>query len=350
MSKRIIAGIGEELLLREQLTPDVAAWEDGWRTDGGPGTFEWWYFDAHFDDGSTAVVTFATKPLLAREGGLNPLVTLTITRPDGTRLGSMRAVPAGDFEAARDACRVHAGSARVAGDLGRYELHCPGDGVAADLTFTRLAPSWRPGTGKSYYDPTLTHYFAWLVPIPFGPVEGTLTYNGVAHAVRGSGYHDHNWGNYGLEKALSHWVWGRAHVGDFTAIFVEMTASHEFGRVKAPVFMLARGDCLVADLGESFTLAATDYEKHPSGRSYPRTLDFLWTGEQGTVGIALRGPQLIDSFSLLAGVPGWKAWLGRRLLNPYYFRFNTGIELKVDLPGLRTTEHGTAIYELMLLH
>lgn len=81
MSKRIYPGIGEELLKREGLTAVVAPREDGLRTAGGPGSCEWWYFDARFEDGSTAVVTFATKPLMPRQCGLTSLVMLTITRP-----------------------------------------------------------------------------------------------------------------------------------------------------------------------------------------------------------------------------------------------------------------------------
>ena len=37
-------------------------WEDGLRTAAADGTFEWWYFDAHLDDGSTVTVEFHTKP------------------------------------------------------------------------------------------------------------------------------------------------------------------------------------------------------------------------------------------------------------------------------------------------
>ena len=32
----------------------VAQWEDGARTDDRPGTYEWWYFDAHLDDGRSS--------------------------------------------------------------------------------------------------------------------------------------------------------------------------------------------------------------------------------------------------------------------------------------------------------
>jgi len=30
----------------------IAPWEDGARTDGSAGTYEWWYFDAHLADGA----------------------------------------------------------------------------------------------------------------------------------------------------------------------------------------------------------------------------------------------------------------------------------------------------------
>jgi hypothetical protein len=296
-------------------------------------------------------MVYATKPLLLRGDPLTPMVTLTITRPDGVKLISAPLLyPPSQFEAARDGCRVRIGPSRVSGNLYSYELHTQGNkDWAADLVFTGSAPSWRPGTGKSYYDEELSRYFAWLVPIPYGKVEGTLTYDGKTYPVRGSGYHDHNWGNFGLETAYSHWYWGRAHVGDFTVIFSEMVANSSYGHQMAPTFMLAKGDRLLADLGQSFTLETADFQDHPSGKRYPRALDFHWKAGEETVHITLRQPHLIDSFSLLDDLPGWKRWLARRFVNPYYFRFNAEIELNVDLGDTKAVERGSAIYELMML-
>jgi len=31
----------------------IEAFEDGMRTEGGPGGYEWWYFDSHLHDGSS---------------------------------------------------------------------------------------------------------------------------------------------------------------------------------------------------------------------------------------------------------------------------------------------------------
>jgi transposase-like protein len=39
-------------LARKEIKP----WEDGARTDDRPGSYEWWYFDAHLVDGTKLVV------------------------------------------------------------------------------------------------------------------------------------------------------------------------------------------------------------------------------------------------------------------------------------------------------
>ena len=41
---------------------EIAEFEDGQRIGTGRGCYEWWYFDAHLDNGATVVVVFYTKP------------------------------------------------------------------------------------------------------------------------------------------------------------------------------------------------------------------------------------------------------------------------------------------------
>ena len=69
---------------------EIAAWEDGFRTrPGGPGTFEWWYFDAVLDDGSTLVINFMVKDIRGGRGisqPARPVVTFELDRPDGTHV------------------------------------------------------------------------------------------------------------------------------------------------------------------------------------------------------------------------------------------------------------------------
>lgn len=58
----------------------IEQWEDGMRTDGSPNTYEWWYFDAHLDDGSTVVITFFTKPIFDVKKPLSPQITFNLDR------------------------------------------------------------------------------------------------------------------------------------------------------------------------------------------------------------------------------------------------------------------------------
>jgi hypothetical protein len=349
MAKRVILGVGEEFLRHEGLDPEPALWEDGLRADPAPGTFEWWYFDAHLDDGSTVVMVYATKSLLARDGPLAPMASLSITAPDGAKRGALQLCPPDQFVSARERCEVRVGPNWARGDLHEYTVHAEGEGLAADLVFTGMVPPWRPGVGKNYYDETLSTYFAWFPAIPYGTVTGSLTYDGQTRPVSGDGYHDHNWGNVGLQHVLSHWYWGRAHVGDFTTIFAEVVANHEYGDFKAPVLMLAQGNRFLSGLAGTLALTTGEMEHYPGGRGYPRSVDFEWREAGGTVHIAARRPRLIETYTMLETLPVWKRWLARLVANPRYSRFAADVELRVDLNGVRAVEQGSGIYELMLL-
>ena len=62
---------------------EIAEFEDGQRIGTEKGHYEWWYFDAHLDNGATVVVVFYTKPNVSPNGPLAPRITINITLPDG---------------------------------------------------------------------------------------------------------------------------------------------------------------------------------------------------------------------------------------------------------------------------
>lgn len=349
MSKRANLSAAPEALKREGLSESPEPWEDGLRAPTGPGTFEWWYFDAHLDDGSTAVIVFMTKPLLGQNDPLDPLVQFSITRPDGTKISQSVRTPVELFSASRERCYVRSGESWVRGDLKTYELHAKTEDLAAHLTFTGQVPAWRPGAGKIEFSEDGQRYFAWLPAIPYGQVEGRLTYDGKIRTVKGTCYHDHNWGNVALNEVLDHWYWGRAHIADYTLIFVEMTTTKEYGSQVLPVFLLAKGDQILTGNGAPLTLDAQEYIAHPGGRSYPAMLDFHWESGADVIHLALRSPVLLEETSLLALLSPWKRRVAQLLANPYYFRFQAELDLKVQFAGLTDRQKGSTLYELMLL-
>jgi hypothetical protein len=81
---------------------EVAQFEDGQRIGTEKGRYEWWYFDAHLDDGATVVVVFYTKPNVSPNGPLAPRITINLTLPDGRRFDKLYDAAADQFTASKE--------------------------------------------------------------------------------------------------------------------------------------------------------------------------------------------------------------------------------------------------------
>ncbi|MEN6338563.1 MAG: lipocalin-like domain-containing protein [Clostridiaceae bacterium] len=224
----------------------VELWEDGMRTDGGRGSYEWWYFDSHLDDGGKLVIVFLTKSFVTPNRPLTPTITLQYDAPDGTHYEEMLTFPATQFSASRERCDVRMGDNVFSGDLNRYTIRLAGKQICAELTLTGRVPAWRPGTGQIFFGKHDEHFFAWLPSVPEGNVEGELTINGQKQRIVGTGYHDHNWGNVSMLSLMNHWYWGRAKIGEYTVISSFITAEKKYGYRTFPVFLLAKNGVMVA--------------------------------------------------------------------------------------------------------
>src|ERR1700722_13482325 len=100
----------------------IAPWEDGARTDGGHGSFEWWYFDAHLDDGAALVVMFMSKDFTQLQEPLSPLVRINLDLPDGRSLQKEQRFAVGSYSAAAGHADVRIADNRFEGDLRRYHI------------------------------------------------------------------------------------------------------------------------------------------------------------------------------------------------------------------------------------
>jgi hypothetical protein len=227
----------------------VKPWEDGLRTDGGSGTYEWWYFDAHLDDGAKLVVVFSTKEFTVIDRPLTPAIRIDLTLPDGTAVRKLVELDPKTFLAATDTCDVRIGQNNFAGDLHTYTIRAHVEDVEVDVTLTGQVPAWRPETGLWLFGEQGEHYFAWLPSVPQGKVEAKYSAGGRSSTTTGVGYHDHNWGNAPMPKLMHHWYWARGAAGPYSVIASYITAEKAYGYSALPVFMLARDGRLIADDG-----------------------------------------------------------------------------------------------------
>jgi predicted secreted hydrolase len=229
------------------LTPGVIQpWEDGLRTAAADGTFEWWYFDAHLDDGSTVTVEFHTKPpYVSPKSPLTPFVLITLTDPDGQRVDRTYLADPAQFTASEHECDVTIGRNTFRGASNEYTIHVEIDDVTADFTLRPEVPPWRPETGHVFFGTQDEHYIAWLPIVARGSVQAVITRDGHTETRSGSGYHDHNWGNIAPRKVLHHWYWGRARVGDYTAVTLMFVSHDKYDNAILPAVMIAEGGEIV---------------------------------------------------------------------------------------------------------
>jgi hypothetical protein len=227
----------------------IKPWEDALRTDGSAGTYEWWYFDAHLDDGAKLVVVFLTKLFTDIGRPLTPALRLDVTLPDGTTVRKLVELDRSTFTASSDSCDVRIGQNVFAGNLHTYTIRAQVDEVAIDVVLTGQVPAWRPETGVFLFGRQDEHFFAWLPAVPQGTVEATYSVGDVHSTTTGIGYHDHNWGDAAMPKLMHDWYWARGAAGPYSVIASYITAENSYGYAALPVFMLARDGELVADDG-----------------------------------------------------------------------------------------------------
>ena len=345
-------GQAEGLALNGLKDGVVEVWEDGYRAaNAADSTFEWWYFDCQFEDGSTLVVTFSNKPHTAPSGPITPTLLVIRQQPDGSSVHLEPSYTEDEFSASTEGCDVRIARSTVRGDLAHYALHVEADGIVADVVIEREAPSWRPGAGFSYFDKSKTSYLAWVVPVPYGSVTATITEGGATKELAGSAYHDHNWGNRLMGSFLDHWFWGRAHIGDYSLVYVRMSTKGfmGFGEINIPTFYLAKGGTLITDDMLPLRLVTSEEVPGPGSQTYPRKLDWSWHTERGTITLTVREPKLIESLDMHVDRNGFAKILHGGD-HPMYYDFNADAVLDIDLADLQDHVEGKTLFEKMMFH
>ena len=235
---------------------DIKLWEDGARTDDRPGTYEWWYFDAHLQDGAKLVIVFMDKDLATPQKPLEPTIRLNLDLADGRSFERFVTFDPAVWSSAKDRADVRIGANRFTGDLHTYRITATVDDIAVDVTLKGEVPSWRPDTGYMLFGEDRKLEFGWLPSVPQGTVTATYSIGDERHDTAGIGYHDHNWGNVGLMESIHDWYWARGQAGPYSVIASYITAHEKYDYATIPIFMLAKDGVLVGDDPSRLTFEA----------------------------------------------------------------------------------------------
>ena len=241
------------------ISPDeIVPKEDGARTDGRRGTYEWWYFDAHLEDGAKLVVIFMTKDLSTPGKRLSPMIRLNLDLPDGTSRSFIRTYDADSYEAGLRNAEVWIAGNSFIGDLSHYDIDVEIDDVKVKVSLDATIRPWRPGTGYLVFGEKRDQEFSWLPSVPEGKVSGYYEVDGVRSDAKGVGYHDHNWGNVGMTAIINDWYWARGQAGPYSVIASYITSHEKYDFTEIPIFMLAKDGEIVADQAEFVRFRASD--------------------------------------------------------------------------------------------
>jgi hypothetical protein len=335
------------------IKPDqVLRWEDGARTDGSAGTYEWWYFDAHLNDGAKLVVVFFTKNFTDINRPLSPMIRIDLDLTDGTSYNKIAVWKTEEFAASRDQCDVRIADNSFSGDLQTYKITARIDEVTVDVKLTAEIPAWRPRTGYIYFGHHDEHEFDWLPAVPQGKVNATYSVGGKAHTASGVGYHDHNWGNASIDSLINHWYWARGQAGPYTTIASYITAEKKYGYTEIPVFMLAKGGEIIADDATKVTFQELGpYSDTNTGKPVDNVTRYTYTDGDDTYIVTFTRYRDLASNKLADQLRGAKKIAARLMrFDGAYLRF-TG-ELRIEHRRADTVVDSyadSAIWELMYL-
>lgn len=329
---------------------NTAIWEDGMRTDGREGSYEWWYTDAEFEDGTTVVIVFYTKNGFDVPGPARPTVHFELTYPDGTTLTRVIYEEDTVLNASTDYADVQVQDSYLRYVDGDYELRFVDGDLEYEVTMESQLPMFRPETGHWYFGDDEEYYFAWFVAQPKSEIHGQLTIAGETTDLIGNGYHDHNWGNVAMNEVINHWYWGRVQIGDYTIITSDIIAEAAYGYTRLPVFFIASdGEIIQHDLSQ-LQLAREDTIEHPDTNKFmDNHLTYMQTDENG-VQYTLEYFRETDIFvvSLLDTLDPIERVVAQFLgENPTYIRILGNVQLTVNDGEDETVFEGQGLWEQM---
>jgi hypothetical protein len=326
--------------------------EDARHRVGGLVPYEWWYFDATFDNGYS-VVAIVWPMNYSKPWRRQCTVQLSIYAPEGETRKHYIFPPRGLFSASYETCDVRIGDSFMRGAFPHYEVSLEAEGDRIDLVFESQVPGWKPGSAVNHVPFPRFTSMGWLVPMPRARVSGTLSLGGRTVAVEGHGYHDHNWGETPIFHVVDNWHWGHVTSGDLGIIWADITLSRSLGYQRAFMFLLLKGGRLVYESGD-IGVSYRDWHAEPCYlHPYPRTITVSF-GDGGSAArgeFSMRVREVIETQDLLemVGIPAFlRRAVNSTLSKPYYFRWRSDVEGSLEVEGERIGLRSGTIHEQML--
>jgi len=310
--------------------------DDGVHIEDSNEQWEWWYFDFSFENGYKAVATLHYHNMMIVPHF--PTMQLFVYPPDTPPKVRLWGLKPGEINlAAKDRCCVKMGQLSAEDTGNGYHLFMDMKDLGIDVIIRNVVPPWKAGTGVLWSDPQTGEETGWIVSVPRGSAQGTLTFDGKTTEVEGSAYHDHNYGNCPMEAIFSGWCWGRLFDPAYTLIY-GWVMPREDGRPVVSPLMLAKGPDIVLST-DMMILTVEEFrvdEKY--GFDLPMRLKLECNGPGVKVDCQLFTETVVESLEL----PRGKSFY-------HYYRFLAKYEGRFNVDGKEEIVSGETLHETMFL-
>ena len=309
--------------------------DDGLHPLEGDAYYEWWYFDAQFDNGYSCVLTWHWRNAFLKPH--IPTIQIFTYTPDGKRHIGMAAVEPAECTAREDRCEVRMGESFARQEDAAYRVEMHAMGVGAELVFRNRLPGWKLGAGLMYRDKAAEH--GWVIAVPRGEVEGKLYIGDEIVPVKGRGYHDHNWGNANLHDCFQGWYWGRLFDPTYTLIYAWVFPVKEAGPAFCPLY-LAKGNTPILATDQFEFIVEKEEVDEVTGKSTARDILLKSRGE-GDVQFQCRlNTKRVVESGRLPKVTEWPQ---------YNWRFLADYEAEIKIGDIVDKVSGETIHECLIL-
>ena len=321
------------------------------------GAWEWWYFDADFDNGYSVAGTYNCGSPRPPANSEVRYIENSIYDPQGHKRLVRKRYPKEQCHFSPETCNVAIGPNFVRGEHPVYRFYMSEGDQGFDLTYEGQVegyvqpldgPPMDPAVPETIFGPGAIP--KWTLPMSRAKVTGTLTRDGKTMDVVGEGYHDHNWEDFPLGHGtmVGETMWGWLHVGEWTFNLTGGRTLRRDGDKGTGRILCYKGQKLVAisykggGMGLNYTTEGT-----VNGLMRPRNIRITYN-EPGLVEghIDLTVTQLLECWDLHARYRPFQKWYAETFFGrPAYFRYRFDYDADITVLGERVTGKGRARME-----
>ncbi|HBY57704.1 MAG TPA: hypothetical protein DEG96_07605 [Candidatus Atribacteria bacterium] len=198
--------------------------------------FEWWYFDAIFDDDSSLAGSLSINGYHSLPETIKAIADFTLNINYRGKIEVQKNFSHKEILLLEDMIII--GKNKIERSQSNSILHLEKDNCKLTLNFKKMLSGFSWGrNGRVIFTRGGDRYLAWLTPLPRAEVSGILKTSKGTFNLKGLGYNDHTWGTISLKDNISHWHWGRMHLEELTLIFAEIVFKN-----KTRIISLAIGE------------------------------------------------------------------------------------------------------------